>query len=507
LEGALAVKKAFRLKQLENQLAEADMPGQSLKRRLTSFDLMMLGIGAIVGTGIFAVAGLAAAGTATQPGAGPGVMLAFAITAAACGFCALCYAEMASMVPVSGSAYTYAYMTMGEFIAWIIGWDLIIEYAVGNVAVAISWSAYFHQLLQGLGIHLPAWISVDYRSAMQAGNLAASGGEIGPGMTMAHQAWLSHPTILGIPLIFNFLAAGIVGLVTWLLVIGVKESARVNNVMVAIKVAILLFFIVVGAFYVDTGNWTPMLPNGMLGVWGAASLIFFAYIGFDAVSTTAEECKDPAKTLPRGIIGSLIICTVLYMATAAVLTGIVPWRELGVPDPLAETLSRLNLNWAAGIVSFGAVLAMTTVLLVFQYGQPRIFFSMARDGLLPAGFSRIHKKYGTPHITTIWTGAAVALFAGVANLNEIVELTNIGTLFAFVLVCIGVLILRKRNPEAKRGFRTPWVPVVPLLGVGMCLYLMLGLPWVTWLRFGIWLLLGVVIYVLYGYRRSKLHKL
>ena len=500
------VKNAFRRKQLDVQLAEAERPGQGLKRRLTTLDLTLLGVGAIIGTGIFAVAGLAAAGSPGHPGAGPGVILAFAITALACGFCALCYAELASMVPVSGSAYTYAYMTMGKFIAWIIGWDLIIEYAIGNVAVAISWAAYFHQLLEGVGINLPAWISIDYRTAAQAGRLAASGGEVGRDLALAHQAWLTHPTIGGVPIIFNFLGAGIVLLVTWVLVIGVKASARANNILVVIKVAILLFFIVVGAYHIDTAHYSPFLPNGMLGVWSAASLIFFAYIGFDAVSTAAEECVEPARTMPRGILWSLGICTLLYMATAAVLTGIIPWQELGVADPLAETLSRLNLNWAAGIVSFGAVIAMTAVLLVFQYGQPRIFFSMARDGLLPASFSRIHRKYGTPHVTTIWTGVAVAVFAGVANLGEIVELTNIGTLFAFILVCVGVLVLRKRHPEARRGFRTPWSPVVPILGIGMCIYLMAALPWVTWMRFGIWLLLGVVIYFLYGHKRSKLHR-
>ena len=292
--------------------------------------------------------------------------------------------------------------------------------------------------------------------------------------------------------------------VTWILVVGIKESSRANNIMVALKLVILLFFIGVGAFYVKPDNWTPFMPNGLAGVWTGASLIFFAFIGFDAISTAAEECKNPGRDMPIGIIGSLVVCTVIYVATAAVLTGIEPWDKLGVADPLAAVFARLGLNWAAGIVSLGAVISMTAVLLVFQLGQPRIFFSMSRDGLLPKYFARVHKKYQTPHVTTIWTGVVVAVVSSLANINEIVELTNIGTLFAFVLVCTGVIILRRTDPDRHRVFRTPLVPLVPLLGIAMCFYLMLGLPTITWIRFGVWLLIGLVLYFTYGFWNSRL---
>ena len=497
------LNQLFRTKSLNAILRDSEEPQHKLKRTLGVFDLLMLGIGAIIGTGIFAVVGTAAAGGADHLGAGPGVMVSFLITAVACAFCALCYAEFASMVPISGSAYTYSYATLGELIAWIIGWDLIIEYAIGNVAVAISWAAYLHQLFDGMGVHIPAWISVDYRSAVQAGNSFIQDGSVNPGNALAYEAWLNHPTIIGIPIVFNFLAFIIVAFVTWILVIGIKESARVNNLLVILKIAILFFFIGIGAMYVKPENWTPFFPNGLSGVWTGASLIFFAFIGFDAISTTAEECKNPGKDLPRGILWSLIICTLIYVATAAVLTGIITWNQLGVADPLAAALSYLQLDWAAGIFSFSAVVAMTAVLIVFQLGQPRIFFAMSRDGLLPKVFAKVHPKYKTPHVTTIWTGVAVAVFSSFANLNEIVELTNIGTLFAFALVCVGVLILRKKDPDRPRSFRTPWVPLVPLLGIAMCIYLMLGLPWVTWIRFGVWLAIGAVVYFIYGYRHSK----
>jgi APA family basic amino acid/polyamine antiporter len=500
------MKKLFAIKSLDAILAEGEDEHHHLKRSLTAFDLMMLGVGAIVGTGIFAVIGTAVAGSAGHLGAGPGLMVSFLLTAVACAFCALCYAEFASIVPISGSAYTYSYATMGEFIAWVIGWDLIIEYAIGNVAVAISWAAYFHQLMNGIGVHLPAWISVDYRSAVQAADLAMPGSGADPAVALAFEAWQHHPVVFGIPIIFNFLAASIVGLITWLLVIGIKESARVNNFVVVLKVVILLFFIGVGFSYVKPENWTPFFPNGFAGVWTGASLIFFAFIGFDAISTAAEECKNPGRDMPRGILGSLILCTVLYVAIAAILTGIIPWSQLGVADPLAAALTFIHLDWAAGIVSLGAVIAMTAVLLVFQLGQPRIFFSMSRDGLLPPVFSRVHPKYKTPHVTTIWTGVAVAAFSGVANINEMVELTNIGTLFAFVLVCLGVMILRVKDPGRKRSFRTPWVPFVPLMGIAMCVYLMLGLPWATWERFIIWLAVGMAIYFFYSYEHSNLRQ-
>ncbi len=500
------IQQLFRRKNLDQITHDAETSTDGhLKRSLGALDLISLGIGAIIGTGIFAIIGTAAAGGAGHLGAGPGVSLSFIITAVACAFSALAYAEFASLVPIAGSAYTYSYATLGELIAWIIGWDLIIEYAVGNVAVAIAWAAYFHQLFSGLGIHIPAWLAVDYRSAHQAAQaIVAAGGRIPLDLALPFEAWQTAPVLFGVRVIFNFLAAAIVAAVTWLLVIGIKESARANNVMVALKVIILLFFIGVGAFYVKPENWSPFMPNGFAGVWTGASLIFFAFIGFDAISTAAEECRNPGRDMPIGIIGSLIVATVIYVATAAVLTGIEPWYQLGVADPLAAVFARMGMNWAAGIISLGAIISMTAVLLVFQLGQPRIFFSMSRDGLLPKYFARVHPRYQTPHVTTIWTGVVVAAVAAVANINEIVELTNIGTLFAFVLVCAGVIILRYTDPDRPRVFRTPLVPWVPLLGIAMCIYLMFGLPPITWARFGIWLLVGMAVYFGYGFRRSKL---
>jgi APA family basic amino acid/polyamine antiporter len=500
-------QQLFRTKSLDRILKDSEAPGQQLKRALGAFDVVMLGIGAIIGAGIFATIGTAVAGDAMRPGAGPAIVVSFLFTAVACAFSGLCYAEFASLVPISGSAYTYSYATLGELVAWIIGWDLILEYAVGNVAVAIAWSAYFHQLFAGLGVQIPSWLSSDYRSALQAAEaMAGSGGAADPSIAVAYQAWVSHPTILGIPIIFNALAVGIVMLITWLLIIGVKESARVNNVMVMIKLVILIFFIYSGIKFVKPENWSPFMPNGIGGVWVGASLIFFAYIGFDAISTAAEECRRPARDLPIGIIGSLLICTVIYVAVALVLTGMVPWNLLGVADPLAAAFAYVHADFSAGIVAIGAVVSMTAVLLVFQYGQPRIFFSMSRDGLLPPYFSKVHPRYKTPHITTFWTGVAVAGISAIANINEIVELTNIGTLFAFVLVCIGIIILRKREPARPRAFRTPWVPLIPILGVACCCYLMAGLPWVTWARFAIWLIVGIALYLAYGYKKSNLRK-
>ncbi len=495
----------FRTKNLDQLTHDAE--ATRMKRSLGPVDLISLGIGAIIGTGIFAVIGTAVAGDAVRPGAGPAIMLSFVLTAVACAFSGLCYAEFASLVPVSGSAYTYSYATLGEVVAWIIGWDLIIEYAIGNVAVAIGWAAYFHQMCEGLGLHIPAWLAVDYRSAVQAAAAVdKAGGQVDPTIALNYEAWLNHPTILGIPIVFNFLAVAIVAAITWVLVLGAKESARVNNIMVVIKLTILLFFIYVGAKYVKPEHWSPFMPNGFAGVWTGASLIFFAYIGFDAISTAAEECRKPGRDMPIGIIGSLAICTLIYVLVAAVLTGMIPWDKLGVADPLAAALAYVGADAAAGLVAFGAVISMTAVLLVFQYGQPRIFFSMSRDGLLPPYFKEIHPKYKTPHKTTIWTGVVVATISAVANINEIVELTNIGTLFAFVLVCAGIIILRYKDPHRPRAFKTPLVPLVPLLGIASCIYLMAGLPFVTWIRFGLWLLAGLLLYFVYGFWHSQLHR-
>ncbi|KAA0255218.1 amino acid permease [Acidobacteria bacterium ACD] len=497
----------LRTKPLDDLIAERGDEAHGLKKTLTVGDLVALGIGAIIGAGIFATLGTATSGSGSGYPAGPGVTVSILLTAVACGFCALCYAEFASLVPVAGSAYTYSYATLGELVAWIIGWDLILEYAVGNIAVAISWAAYFRQLLLGLGVHVPAWMASDWRSAVLASRAAAESGPsaLSAEASVAYQAYLDHPTILGVPVVLNLLAVGITALLTWLLVLGVKESARFNNLVVVLKVVTLLFFIGVGAFFVKPENWTPFFPGGVRGVWTGASLIFFAYIGFDAVSTAAEECKDPARDMPRGILGSLLICTVLYVVAALVLTGMIPFGHLaGVADPLALALSSVGQDWAAGLLAFGAVVAMTSVLLVFQLGQPRILMAMSRDGLLGPWFSRIHPRYRTPHLTTIATGVFVAFFSAVANIDVIIELTNIGTLFAFVLVCAGILVLRVREPHRPRGFRVPFAPVTPLLGIAMCVFLMAGLPLATWIRFVAWLAAGLVVYALYGVRHSRL---
>ncbi len=480
----------FRTKSVDSIVIQSEQAEHRLKKALSALDLTALGVGAIIGAGIFALTGTAAAGALDRPGAGPGLIVSFIITGFACGLCALCYAEFASMIPISGSAYTYAYATLGELIAWIIGWDLILEYAVGNIAVAVSWSGYFLELLRGFGIE-PGnwrWLTVSY-------NVGYHNPEI------VSQA----PHLFGVPFIFNLPAFLVVALITVVLVVGVKESARFNTIMVVVKLVILLFFIVLGAFYVKPANWQPFAPNGWPGIMTGAALVFFAYIGFDAISTTAEEAKNPQRDLPIGMIASLVVCTVLYVATAAVLTGLIPYTELNTAEPLAKALTYINLDWAAGIVAVGAVIATTAVLLVFQLGQPRIFFSMSRDGLLPKNFASIHPRFQTPHVTTILTGVFVALPAAFVDIGEAAELTNIGTLFAFVLVCAGVIVLRQKEPGRKRPFRCPWVPVVPLLGIATCLYLMVSLPRITWIRFGVWMAIGLVIYFFYSRQRSRLN--
>jgi basic amino acid/polyamine antiporter, APA family len=491
------LKQLFRTKSFDIIVKEGEEPSHQLKRALGAFDVVMLGIGAIVGAGIFATIGTAAAGDFMRPGAGPALMLSFVLTAIACGFAALCYAEFAAMVPISGSAYTYSYGTLGELVAWIIGWDLIIEYAVGNVAVAISWANYFKTFVAGFGIMIPDWLIIDYRTASKI-----------PGLIE------NAPHIFGIPIVFNLFAFLIVALITIVLVLGIKESARMTTIMVIIKLAVLGLFVVVGFFYVKPANWTPFAPNGWSGIQAGAAVVFFAYIGFDAVSTVAEEVKNPKRDMPIGIIGSLIICTIIYILVAMVFTGIIPYRDLvktlatSQAEPLTLAMQYAHIekygNLIIGIIAFGSVIAHTAVLLVFQLGQPRIFFSMARDGLLPQSFAKVHPKFRTPHVTTIVTGVVVGLIAMFTTIDEMVDLTNIGTLFAFMLVCAGIIILRKREPERKRAFKTPWVPVIPILGILACLYLALGLPWITWLRFGLWLVVGMAVYFSYGFRKSKI---
>jgi APA family basic amino acid/polyamine antiporter len=490
----------FRTKNLDDILAALGDQTHSLKRTLGAFNVTMLGIGGIIGAGIFATVGTAAAGDASRPGAGPSLMLSFCITAIVCAFTALCYAEMAAMVPISGSAYTYSYATLGELVAWIIGWDLILEYAIGNVAVAISWANYFRSLLESIGINIPAWLATDFRTARKI-----------PGLID------SAPHILGVPIVFNLLAFGIVALITIVLVWGIKESAQFNAVMVVIKIMVLLFFIVVALYFVSpaemTKNWHPFQPTGWGGTLAGAAVVFFAYIGFDAVSTVAEETKNPARDLPIGIIASLIICTIFYVVVAAVFTGLIPYPDLvrrlstEQAEPLTMALEHVapNANWATGIVAFGSVVAHTAVLLVFQLGQPRIFFSMARDGLLPPVFAKVHPKFKTPHVTTILTGVIVGGFSAVMSIDEMVDLTNIGTLFAFVLVCIGIIILRYKEPTRLRPFKVPFGAwPLPMAGAISCLFLIYYLPPTSWWRFVAWLLIGLAVYLSYGYAKSEL---
>ena len=477
----------LRRKAVEACQDDADRSEHRLKRSLGVFSLTALGIGAVIGAGIFSSPGTAAAGGGSHVAAGPALVLSYILVALACGFAALCYAEMASMVPVAGSAYTYAYVTLGELLAWIIGWDLILEYAVGNVAVAVSWADYFKSLLAGLGLALPDWLSTTLDHAQQTPGLLAAA-----------------PHILGVPIVLNLPAGLIVAVLTVLLVLGIQESARVNTAMVLLKLFMVVGFIGVGAFYIRPEHWTPFAPNGITGILSGASLIFFAYIGFDAISTTAEEARNPQRDIPRAMIATLGICTVLYAAVTLVLTGMVSWRDLGVGDPLAKALQSAGLQALAGILSFGAVIAMTAVLLVFQLGQPRIFMVMARDGLLPAWAAKVHPRFRTPYVTTILTGIFVGIPAMFVDINEAIEFTNIGTLFAFVLVSVGVIVLRRTDPGRHRPFRCPGVPVLPLLSVVGCGILMAYLPFITWMRFAVWQALGIALYFLYGRRHSRL---
>jgi APA family basic amino acid/polyamine antiporter len=499
----------FRTKNLDDIMAAAESSQFSLKRTLGAFNVTLIGIGAIVGAGIFATVGTAAAGDSSRPGAGASLMLSFVITAIVCAFTALCYAEFASMVPISGSAYTYSYATLGELVAWIIGWDLIIEYAVGNIAVAISWAEYFAKLMRNLGINIPYWLASNYR-------VAAAMKDADPALYA--ERFGSAPHLFGYPIIFNLLAVLIVAIITVVLVWGIKESAEFNAVMVGVKILVLLFFVGIAFYYVSPStmvhNWEPFQPNGWKGTFVGAALVFFAYIGFDAVSTVAEETKNPARDLPIGIIASLIICTFLYIVVAAVFTGMIPYDVLSktTASQQAEALTMAldsvapkGTTWPSTFVAFGSVIAHTAVLLVFQMGQPRIFFSMARDGLLPPVFARVHPKFKTPHVTTIMTGVFVGGVAAFASIDEMVNLTNIGTLFAFVLVCAGIPIMRMKDPQRTRPFKVPFGPwLFPLLGVGSCFFLMIYLPPESWWRFIGWLVLGMAIYTSYGYTHSAI---
>ncbi|MBI5239936.1 MAG: amino acid permease [Elusimicrobia bacterium] len=483
----------WRTKSVDVLIHESEVRGHKLARVLGPLDVTMVGIGAVIGAGIFAMVGEAAVGASSGYPAGPALIISFILTAIACGFTALCYAELAAMVPISGSAYTYSYATMGELVAWIIGWDLILEYAIGNVAVAISWAGYFNDLVKtAFGWDIPIWLRIDYRTFVQKGlDLAAV------------------PHLLGVPVIFNVPAMCIVLALTVLLVIGIKESTAFNNVMVGLKLVVLAIFVGVGIHYFHPEYWKPFAPGGWKGIQVGAATVFFAYIGFDAVSTVAEETKDPKRDMPIGIIGSLAVCTVVYILVTVALTGMIPVMELKskIAEPLVAGLEYNHAPaWIIGIIALGSVIAHTAVLLVFQMGQPRIFFAMSRDGLLPGWFAKVHPRFKTPYVTTICTGVIVGLLSGVCNIDEMANLCNIGTLFAFILVCIGVIILRRKDPHRPRPFRLPGGPIMPLLGIAFCLYLMLGLGWMNWVRFGGWLVLGLFIYFVFGSKKSVLRQ-
>ncbi|MEO7310110.1 MAG: amino acid permease [Chitinophagaceae bacterium] len=539
-----------------------DGHGGGLKRVLGVRDLTAFGIAAVIGAGIFS-----SIGKACFDG-GPGVIFLYIFTAIACGFAALCYAEFASTVPVSGSAYTYSYVAFGEIFAWIIGWDLLMEYAIGNIAVAISWSDYFTGLLDKAGMHIASWLTMDFSTAHNGFNEVTT--LLGQGQTMANidptmvdrfNAWSHAPQIGSLRLIMDLPALCIVTLITAIVFVGIKESRSLSNIMVGIKLAVIFLVIVLGAYYMNKDNWHPFLPNGVAGVLKGVSAVFFAYIGFDAISTTAEECKDPQRDLPRGMIYSLIICTILYVLLALVLTGMVSYTKLNVGDPLALIFESRGMKWIAGIVGVSAVIATASVLLVFQMGQPRIWMSMSRDGLLPKIFSRIHPKYGTPSFSTILTGVVVAVPALFLNLDVVLALTSIGTLFAFVLVCGGILVLQQMPNRPDSKFRVPHVSgkyivpamfitavaiiavkapehfsglfskegwpmilfwlvaaivsvysfiknfsLIPVLGLTSCFYLMAQENHSNWLRFLVWLAVGLVVYFTYSHKNSNLAK-
>ena len=495
------MSQLLRTKSIDALIAASEEPDKRLRKTLGPWSLTALGVGAVIGSGIFILTGTAAAGetlsfrsvlhapvldlllhgsgalsTIGRPGAGPGIALSFLLTALACSFAALCYAELASMIPIAGSAYTYAYATLGEIFAWIIGWDLILEYAVSNMAVAVGFSAYFNDVLESVfGLRLPERLS---------GPMIAGGVFTGN--------WYNLPALI------------VLLALTWILVRGVRESAGTNNVMVVIKVAAILIFVFGAAPAVRAENWRPFMPNGFPGVLTGAAIVFFTYIGFDSVSTAAEECRRPQKDLPIGIVASLVICTVLYVSVALVLTGIESYRNLNNAAPVANALKALGYESIRRWVGLGALVGMVSSLLVFQYGQARVWFAMSRDGLLPAAFSRVHQRYRTPHISTWVAGLFVGLPAGIWDIGTFADLSNIGTLFAFIVVSAAVIVLRRTQPDRPRGFRIPGAPWLPGLSIASCLVLMLSLPLQTWLRFAVWLAIGLAIYHLFGRKHSQL---
>lgn len=516
------VQKLFRTKSSRLLIEEAGHPDHQMKKTLGALDLVAFGVGATIGSGIFALAGTACAGSPAQTAghwlstplinffmgstmgrdpAGPALVISFIVAAIACGFAALCYAELAAMIPVSGSAYTFAYASLGELTAWLIGWNLVLEYAVGNIAVAVSWSDHFLHFLHGMfGAKVPLWLTTDTKTAMtRLATLPADN------LQWQFYSTTDLPTIFGQQFALNIPAFAIVAVITWILIMGIQESAKVNSIAVVIKVVVVLFFVIFGSFYVNPSNWIPFAPGGWTGIMGGAAIVFFSFIGFDAVSSTAEETKNPQKDMPIGMIGSLAICTILYGAVSLVLTGIMPYMNYANDAaPVASALAHTGQAWAHVVISVGALAGMTSVLLVFQLGQPRIFMAMARDGLMPAVFSKIHPKYKTPLMPTLFTGLIVGLASLFVDIGDAAELTNIGTLSAFIIVCVGVLVLRKTQSEHVRPFKCPFVPWFPLAGIIFCFYLMLSLPVMTWIRFFVWMAVGVLIYFAYGFRKSRL---
>ena len=494
----MRVSQLFQRKPIAELLVDEADSSRSLKRVLGAGDLIMLAIGAVIGAGIFGAIGTAAAGQIGPNGevirhaAGPALVFSFILLGGACALAGLCYAELASMIPQAGGAYAYSYAALGELVAWIIGWDLMLEYAIGNVAVAISWGDYFNTLMRSFGIDIPAWLTTGYRTALLSSNPDVNG--------LINTA----PSLFGVPILLNVPAFAIVMAVTWLLLRGARESARANTVMVIIKLLVLALFIGVGVMNINPANYTPFAPSGFTGIHQGAAIVFFAYIGFDAISTAAEETYDPQRNLPRGILGGLAICTLIYVIVGIVITGMVPYTELAVADPLARALEMIGYTRVGAIVAFGATVSMAAVLLVFQYGQPRIFFAMARDGLLPQWVAKVDPKTRIPYQATLATGLVVAMASMVGDAAETYDLTNIGTLFAFALVCAGVLVLRVVEPDRPRPFRVPFVWGIAPLGIAACLFIMVGLPTQTWVVFAWWLAIGMTVYVFYGYRHSKL---
>jgi APA family basic amino acid/polyamine antiporter len=493
------MSQLFQRKPIAALVEETEGSG-GLKRSLRAGDLIMLAIGAVIGAGIFGAIGTAAAGQlgpngeVIRAGAGPALVFSFLLLGGACALAGLCYAELAAMIPQAGSAYAYSYATLGELVAWIIGWDLILEYAVGNVAVAISWGDYFKTLVGGFGVQFPDWMTTGYRTALLSSDAKIHG--------LLHSA----PHLLGIPILVNVPACAIVMAITWLLLRGARETATANNIMVIVKLLALSLFVIVGVTHLKGANYHPFAPNGFTGIHQGAAIVFFAYIGFDAISTAAEETLNPQRNLPLGILGGLGICTLIYVVVGFVLTGMVPYKELAVADPLARALQLAGFRAIGWIVALGAAVSMSAVLLCFQYGQPRIFFAMARDGLLPRWAAKIHPRTRIPWATTLLTGVFVALWAMVGDAAETYDLTNIGTLFAFMLVSIGVLVLRYKEPERLRPFRVPLVWPVCVLSALACVFIMKGLPDQAWERFGGWLVIGLALYFAYGFKHSGLHR-